>query len=169
MLCPICNLPTLEKVGRYRYQECGLDNVWLGNCPMRVCPQCKGEYPELPDALTTAKAIAKILIVQPYQLNGSIVLFLRNLMCFTSEQFAMLLGTTRQEVSRWENKRNALSPLFDFRLRLIVVERLFPVGEQIPIQQEINRVIRVAYKDEIADAGEVIQVPLQGHQAYSTM
>src|SRR5258708_28493318 len=165
MLCLMCNVQTIERVGRYRYQECGLDNVWLENCPMRVCLECNAEYPVLPDAIATAKMIAKLIVVLPYKLDGDVVLFLRNLLTFSSEQFATLLGTTRQAVSGWENKRHALSPLFDFRLRLVAVERLFPIGEQVPIQQEINRVIRVAYKDEVADGVDVIQVPLPSRHA----
>jgi len=126
---------------------------------MRVCPKCDAEYPELPDADTASKSIAKVILTKQYKLDGDSIVFLRKLMSLTSEQFAALLSTTRIEVSRWENGKVNISALFDFRLRLIAVERLFPVSEQLMLNQEINRVIRVAYSESPYDDFGLIEVP----------
>lgn len=158
MRCQNCDGLTEEKIGRYHYTECGLDNVWLLKCRMRVCPKCSSEYPELPDADVTAKAVAKVIMSSHFKLDGDSVLFLRKLMMLTAEQLAALLGSNRVAISRWENDKHEMSALYDFRLRLIAVERLFPVDEQVLLNQEINRVIRVAYRDELDELG-LIEVP----------
>jgi transcriptional regulator with XRE-family HTH domain len=169
MNCIKCNVLTVERTVRYHYQECGLDNVWLVNCRARTCPKCKAVYPVLPDAEIAARAIAKLILTKPYKLDGDVVLFLRKLMGLTSEQLAALLATTRVGVSRWENGKTEISALFDFRLRLVAVERLFPVTEQIPLNQEINRVIRVAYTDEMDEIDTIEVPPPHTYQASAAM
>src|SRR5687768_9073559 len=97
----------------HRYIESGLSFVLLTNMVFLVC-LC-GEQPLLPDAKSLSVAIAEQLIRRPLRLTSEAIRFLRKALGMTSDEFAVLLGTTRQEVSRWENGHTQVSGLIDLR------------------------------------------------------
>jgi DNA-binding XRE family transcriptional regulator len=79
----------------------------------------------LPNALTLTTLILESLVVQPPGLPGTAIRFMRKALRLTAQTLAERIGTTREEVSRWENDRVAISPHFELKLRLEVIDGLF--------------------------------------------
>src|SRR6185369_6109889 len=114
--CLHCGLALLMVRTDHRYLESGLSFVVLENCIVKKCGTCKDEMAVLPNADSLMVEIVEKILRQPSRLNHEAIRFLRRSMGFNSDEFAALLGTTRVEVSRWENGRVRISGLTDLRL-----------------------------------------------------
>jgi DNA-binding transcriptional regulator YiaG len=108
------------------YEGCGLPDVWLDNWPVHKCPGCAIRLPELPNAEDAASEIARRLVLRRSKLDADSILFLRKTMGFTAQALADLLKVGRVEVSRWENEKAEISPHVEYRLRLVVIDRVIP-------------------------------------------
>ncbi|HYC62204.1 MAG TPA: helix-turn-helix domain-containing protein [Thermoanaerobaculia bacterium] len=141
----------------HRYVESGLSFVLLTNMAALVC-KC-GEQPWLPDARSLSHAITEQLIRRPLRLTFECVRFLRKAFGMTSDEFAVLLGTTRQEVSRWENDRAQISGLMDLRLRLEVIDKVLPpraAHRQLRDAVVAVMVKRVSSEDPTDNGGDIV-------------
>jgi transcriptional regulator with XRE-family HTH domain len=147
MDCPKCHIPTRKTMKEtYCHERIGPNLVYIKNITIESCSKCLEKY--LPERMKRQLhlKIAEWLITRSYPLAGKAVLFLRNEMDLTGDQLAELLITTRFYISRLENRQAKIDPLYDFRLRSHVIERLFPEepvhGEMVA---ELLRIIRCTY------------------------
>lgn len=115
----------------HRYAESGLTFIILVHCLFLKCTEsnCNDEMAVLPNAASVGLAIAERLIKVPTRLGSEAIRFLRRMMGLNADEFAVLLGTTRVEVSRWENGKTRISGITDFRLRREVVDKLLPASD----------------------------------------
>lgn len=148
MKCPVCKTVMGKTNGSHQYRECGLDNVWLENWPMYMCPEGHAQMPVLPDAREIATVIARELVKQEGSLDADSVLFLRKLLRVKSSELAHILRVHRVAVSRWENGREPISFEPDFKLRLEVIDRVIPVDEQRALREEVAIIFQRARKPE---------------------
>jgi DNA-binding transcriptional regulator YiaG len=149
MFCPNCDVELIEILGQHHFTECGLDNVWLRDWKMLECKTCNYRIPVLPDAMLIAQLLTEKMVVIGSRLNGDGVRFLRKNMHLASEALAQMLGTTRVEISRWENGANEISPFYDFKLRLIAIDRLVPVDRRSVLFLELCRIVRTVYNPDV--------------------
>lgn len=158
--CVHCGHTLLKTRIHHRYVESGLSFVILANCIALKCTNCKDEMPVLPNADSLILSVVENIVRQPFRLHHEAVRYLRRAMGFNMEEFAVLLGTTRVEVSRWENGRTRISGLTDLRLRREVVDKLLPPrSDRALLLEEIAHVMTKKYdarakqKDIVIDAG----------------
>ncbi len=85
----------------YRYKECGLDNVYLVNgFTFHDTPYGPGvSFHSIPGL---HRAITRALVCKKGRLEPQELRFLRNRLKLTQAEFADLIGSTRQNIGRWE-------------------------------------------------------------------
>lgn len=88
----------------YHYTDSGLDNIYLEN-GYTIHKTPYGEGVSIQDTEGLHRAIGKSLISHPYALNGAEFRFLRMEMELTQKCIADLIGSTEQNVRRWETSR----------------------------------------------------------------
>ena len=142
MDCPKCKYQMGKKHDRYQYRESGLDNVWLENWPMFVCPKCKTKLPLLPDPEETAKTITRELVLEKGRLDGDSIVFLRKTMGLTAGALATMLGVDRVTVSRWENNKQQIEGLYDFRLRLQAIDQILPLRLRPELRATVGLILQ---------------------------
>ncbi len=86
---------------KYRYIECGLDNVYLLNgFTIRSTPYGRAVAIDNIDGLH--RTIARFLVREKKELTGKEIRFLRHELKYSQNRLAALLGVTEQTVARWE-------------------------------------------------------------------
>lgn len=85
----------------YRYVECGLDNIYLRN-GFKIHETPYGRGVSFENLRGLHKAIVRALFVKKGWLEPQEFRFLRNHLKLTQGEFADLIGTTRQNIGRWE-------------------------------------------------------------------
>lgn len=143
----------------YQYVESGLENVWLKDWSVHVCPKCDGEYPDLPDRASVTPLIAEALIKQQSRLDFRAIRVLRMAMRLTSEGLAAKVGVNRVEVSRWENGKAAIDPHHDYVLRRIAAGFVVPEGRRAAAKEEVAYIFKQTYNERKDISAERIQVP----------
>lgn len=88
----------------YHYIDSGLDNVYLGN-GYQIHETPYGQGVSIEDTAGLHKAIGHWLISLPKPLNGAELRFLRLEMELTQSRLAAIIGSTEQNVRRWEKRR----------------------------------------------------------------
>jgi putative zinc finger/helix-turn-helix YgiT family protein len=107
----------------YRYKECGLDNVILGNVEIRTCKSCGERELVIPKTQELHALLAKAIAGQPARLAPKEIRFLRKYLGFSSVDFAKEMGVAPETVSRWESAESPhqMSRQADRLLRLTVI------------------------------------------------
>jgi len=124
--CLKCSSPFRRTRGDHRYVESGLSFVVLSQCILLVCIACDVSAAVLPNAETLHIAIVEKLLRVPARFTGEVIRFVRRSLKLTGDEFAGLLGTSRVEVSRWENEHSGMHGLTELRLRLQMIDLLLP-------------------------------------------
>ncbi len=158
MICPTCCNPMQKTKRLHQYRECGLDNVFLHNCPAFLCRACGIELPVLPNAQQTAAIIAQRLLRQPSRFDGAAILFCRKVAGLDSTELADMLGVDKTIVHRWENDDLPIDGLSDFKLRLEVFERLHRTSEHSRLKDEITVMFRRLYPATISITEQKIDI-----------
>jgi DNA-binding transcriptional regulator YiaG len=127
MFCCECGTPTTQKAATiekpYRYEESGLENVYLAGITIFHCPNCMEETASIPRLLELHSVIAGNLIRKEEQLAGDEVRFLRKWVGLPAKEFAAMLCVTPSHLSRVENgKTKRLGWSVDKLARAIVSE-----------------------------------------------
>ena len=94
----------MPNVRRYRYTECGLDNIYLLNGFEPVSTP-RGEGVRIQDVEGLHRAIGLLLVRDKKNLNGKEFRFLRHEMNMTQHDLAAILMVDAQTVARWEKGR----------------------------------------------------------------
>jgi DNA-binding transcriptional regulator YiaG len=105
------------------YKACGLDDVYLASgYEIEDTPHGKGISVKNADELH--KAIGAFLVSNKKLLAGKEVRFLRHQMDLTQSELARLLGTSAQQVARYEKEESSIPGPTDRILRLLYKEHL---------------------------------------------
>lgn len=117
MKCPSCNKKMSCKPGKYHYNECGLDNVYLLGVEICKC-SCGESTVTIPAIMELQNVIGMALVRKDTPLTGKEVKFLRKNIGISGKEFAEVLGIDKATVSRWENDNQVISKPNDRLIRL---------------------------------------------------
>lgn len=125
--CPKCRAPMVAvratDADPFSYTRLsGLTNVFLVGIKVHRCSnaKCGVELPEIPQIEKLHEVIAKTIVRKPGLLRGEELRFLRKWAGFPAKEFAVLVGTTPEHLSRFETgKRNNLGEPADRLARAI--------------------------------------------------
>jgi putative zinc finger/helix-turn-helix YgiT family protein len=118
MKCEQCKSETIIESKRYHYTECGLDNVYLDNCEVRVCQACGLESPRIQRINDLHAVIAEAVALQKVPLSGKEARFLRKHLGLKAREWAKYLHVDVTTLSRWENEEQPIGPQSDALMRL---------------------------------------------------
>ncbi|MBO0722330.1 MAG: helix-turn-helix domain-containing protein [Blastocatellia bacterium] len=141
MKCEQCNSETSIGRKRYHYTECGLDNVYLQNCEVRICPSCGLESPRIPRIDELHAAIAQAITLQKVPLSGKEARFLRKHLGLKAREWAKYLHIDVTTLSRWENEERSIGPQSDVLMRLTYCYLYFR-KQGLPIHHDLVEAIK---------------------------
>ena len=111
------------KNNRYRYTECGLDNVFIED--LEILEDHAGEETYcIPNVLQLHKAIAQAIITGDQGIAPAELRFLRTEMGMTQAQLAKVLGVAPLTVGRWERAEKPIDSTAELVIRMLAAERL---------------------------------------------
>lgn len=120
MKCEFCKgETTIERNQRYHYTECGLDNVYLENVDVRVCPSCGERSPIIPRITELHATIGQAVALRNVPLAGKEARFLRQHLGLKAKEWAAFLHIDTATLSRWENDSQMIGPQADSLMRLM--------------------------------------------------
>lgn len=99
----------VKKYRSYMYDGVGLDNICLLNLEVEMCAECATEIPLLRNIGRLHRAIGIAIALQPTQLSGKDVRFLRRAAGFSVGEWAKRLNVADATYSRWENSKQMIS------------------------------------------------------------
>ena len=85
----------------YHYAEYGLDNVTLVGIDVSRCPSRGMRFAEIPAMLSLHRAIALTLIEKDEALSPREVVFLRESLGWSTDDFAAFMHVDHRTVTRW--------------------------------------------------------------------
>lgn len=119
--CSECGQLTSMKIASYKYEESGLDNIFLENTPVYQCA-CGASFASIFQVGKLNDLIAEQLIQKPNLLTGAEIRFLRKNMYWPSNVFAKQLGVGKTTFSKWENNIQRHSDGYDRLIRLVYID-----------------------------------------------
>jgi putative zinc finger/helix-turn-helix YgiT family protein len=110
------------KVGRenVKYDASGLPGITLENIEVRRCQACGERELVIPRIEQLHGLIAQAVIGKPARLTPAEIRFLRKSRGWSGADFARIMGTTPETVSRWESGKTPMGVQADRLLRLMV-------------------------------------------------
>ena len=122
--CPECRKvemqPVLGELFDYG-QLAGLPYpVLLRGVDLERCPVCGEESVAFPDIEGLHLAIGLSIVNRHQQFVAGEIRFLRKLLDWTAVEMSQVLGVDDKTISRWENGKQAMGPVAERLLRLIV-------------------------------------------------
>lgn len=151
MKCEVCQVEMeLVQNQTYHYEKTlsGLDNVFLENISVEVCPKCNDVSPIFHRIKELHKTIARAVALQPVPLNGADIRFLRKERRLKAKEFAVLLRVDVATLSRWENDEQSLSPQSDALVRAIYACLLMETEHQLLPDSITPKIAAVSNKRE---------------------
>lgn len=137
MKCDYCGKDTqIRKIQKYQYKGVGLDNVFLDNIEVRFCSDCDLQSPIIPKILKLHNTIGFAIVCKNSLLTGAEIQFLRKNLRMKSQDWARLLRSKKETVSRWENDSQAISPQSDLLIRYLYL-RLLEEKKEIRLEEKI--------------------------------
>lgn len=108
---------------RYRYTECGLDNVVIEGIDMHV--DDSGERVlHIPAVNELHKTIAHGIVESETGMSGRELRFLRTVMGLTQAELGECLRRDAQSVARWEKEQTPIQSTAEMVIRLLAREKL---------------------------------------------
>jgi DNA-binding transcriptional regulator YiaG len=103
----------------YHFDDSGLPNVYLTGIKYYMCALCnKIIKVEIPAVTELMNAIAGAIVTKSSPLVGKEVQFLRKRLGVKATDFARFIGSSPEQLSRWENGHNELSGAMDRFIRI---------------------------------------------------
>jgi putative zinc finger/helix-turn-helix YgiT family protein len=159
--CLGCGTPMKTQIGDHPYAECGLPNVLLSGVPVSTCSECGKRSVAIPALEGLHRTLAIMLAKKPARLAPAEIKFLRKWLGYSGVDFAELIGTRPETLSRWESVStpHPMDPTAEQLLRLMVLtreplkeyplEQLAPVrGEPDPLPLRLKRNASSKWKPE---------------------
>lgn len=122
MKCYECGGKLTKKKGKYKYDECGIENVMLHNITTHRCSKCGESEVEIPCMEELNMLIGIMLVFKPTGLIGREAKYLRKNLGYTAEELGDALGVERVTVTRWESPKKMNSDR-DKTLRLFYMSK----------------------------------------------
>lgn len=119
--CANCAADVRPVTSNYRYEESGLSNVVLQGIDVVECGSCGHREVMIPHLAKIHRAIALGLVNSPRRLTGPQFRFLRKYLGHSGELLAKHLHTDKTKISKWERGEDAIGPVSDRLMRLLVV------------------------------------------------
>ncbi len=123
MKCPNCYdemVATVEK--SYRYDECGLDYIYLEDIDIYSCKKCDEHIVSIPSIIELNSLIGLSLIKKDSLLTGKEARYLRKNIGLSGKKLSEILGVNNATVSRWENNNQNIGKDHDRLIRLVYAE-----------------------------------------------
>jgi putative zinc finger/helix-turn-helix YgiT family protein len=125
MKCERCKSETIVNRQRYNYTECGLDNIYLENIEVRVCPACGLESPRIPHINELHDTIGRAIALQYAPLSGQEARFLRKHLGLKAREWAEYLRVDATTLSRWENEEQQIGAQSEALIRMLYSYLMF--------------------------------------------
>lgn len=125
MYCTSCDYEKALKgqLVTKKFEESGLDNITLKGVQEFRCPHCGETYLNYGNLEELHQLIAHCLVRKKSVLTGKEVRFLRKHMGYSSTVLAQLVGQELETISRIENGKAKVVPLFDHYIRALVTQK----------------------------------------------
>ncbi len=118
---------------KYRYIECGLDNVVIEG--LRTGTDADGdEVLTIPNVRGLHRLLAAMIVQRAHGISAKELRFLRTEMAMTRAGLAALVKKDHQTIGRWERGETPIEPNAEFVVRMIARERL-KAGDDIGAEQ----------------------------------
>ena len=136
---------------RYRYTECGLDNVFIEGIDVSVDDD-GDEVLYIPAVNELHRTIARGIVESDTGIGGQELRFLRTMMGFTPAELAKHVHHDAQSIARWEKNRTPIQPVSEIVIRLLAVEKL-NLGERGSVEQIAAKCVRAETRADIVIDG----------------
>ena len=150
MKCTECGGTMKTHRENYRYDASGLP-VTLAGVEVSRCSKCGAHEVAIPRIEELHRVIALAVITKAGRLAPPEIRFLRKSLDWTGGEFARHVGVDVATVSRWENGRQAMGPVADRPLRMIVGCRQpgpgYPVEKLTEVRGTPARPARIGVRD----------------------
>jgi len=158
MKCGHCKNETTVERRRYHYTECGLDNIYLEDIEVRVCPVCGTESPRIPSITRLHDAIGRAIASQNVPLSGQEVRYLRKHLGLKAYEWAEYLRIDATTLSRWENGEQQIGTQSEALIRLLYFWMLFKKRD-LPLPDDVHETIASVVMERRADVPAVLVNP----------
>lgn len=136
MKCDQCKGETTIERRRHQYTECGLDNVYLENIEVRVCPACGLFSPRIPRINELHATIGQAVALQNVPLSGKEARFLRKHLGLKAKEWASYLRVDTSTLSRWESGEQMIGMQSEALIRLLYFH-LLAEKESRPLPERV--------------------------------
>ena len=123
MRCPSCDHEMAVEFRRYHYVECGLDNVYLANVEIEVCPRCHEEVVNIPAIAELHRLITGRAITQPGRMLPEQIRFVRKHLGWGADDFARFMNVPEPTIREWESEPGAMDLTHEILLRFHAATR----------------------------------------------
>lgn len=140
---------------QFRYQGCGLDNVFLSNGYHETVSAAGEKSLFIENIEGLHKAIAQMIADDPAPLDAKTFKFLRKEMDMSQRQVSMICGVEEQTVSLWERARVPIPELAALMLKTLTKESCSGNAEMMRLIERMNHLDReVTRQIELRRAGD---------------
>jgi putative transcriptional regulator len=167
MKCENCLIErSLIKTQKYQYDLSGLDNVFLDNIEVYSCSRCLVQVPIIPKILKLHNTIAFAVVCKNSPLTGAEIRFLRKNLRVKSQDWAKLLRSKKETVSRWENDSQAISPQSDLLIRYVYL-RLLEERKELRLEKKIAEILSETTDEKTAIVIDVAQIDDYSYMSFT--
>lgn len=152
----------VQKYRAWMYPRVGVSNVCLLNQRVEICTECSRETPIIRSIGKLHRAIGIAIALQPAELSGEDLRFLRRNAGLLVSQMATRLGVAEGTYSKWENNKRPLTHTQDKLARLTYLtmrESENPVEYSKHIRNVIQMELPLRARQVIALDAENLDVP----------
>jgi len=150
MKCIECGGTMKTRRENYRYDTSGLP-VTLTGVEVSRCPKCGAQEVAIPRIEDLHRVIALAVISKTSRLAPQEIRYLRKFLDWSGAQLARHVGVDVSTVSRWENGQQAMGPVADRLLRMIVGCRQpgqsYPVDKLTQVRAAPAKPARIGVRD----------------------
>ena len=141
--CKNCGSDISETlIPKYQVPRFGIPLVLIVSVKLAECPKCGKQEYSLPDICDLIATAAVSRVIAPKQLSAIEIRFIRKALGLTAVEFARILGTTLETISRWENEKlTNMSTSTEKLIRLLALNRL--ASEDFDINANSDRIINM--------------------------
>lgn len=101
MKCTECGNAMTKSVGDHVYLESGMEHVVLQNVTKYECESCGAKRVTIPAIAQLHRLLAHVIATKPARLIPSEVRFIRDHLELSNKDFAILMGVSETQASRW--------------------------------------------------------------------
>jgi DNA-binding XRE family transcriptional regulator len=147
-----------ELLKEYKYEVSGLENVVIKNgVYFAKCPKCKNSYTQFVRIQEVNHLLFNLLLKKDGLLNVNEIKFIRKHLGYGSEEFARIIGYSREAYSRIENGKDKTNLRSDRTIRFAALSKPDP-DRNYDIHDAINTNSLDRFKKIVVDfkSGEPI-------------